>query len=592
MTMLTDVSVVRPLVLLLFLLGQIHEVHAGPDPTPTDWIPRFSEVLIEGTNVLLKAEDSQIRLFNAQFGNHSTSPIDNLKEKTRHHEQIKAACSVPDTVLSRYRNEYNSPVVWLCDLPDRIWFATGGYCGEGDDQPALNMGRLYSYSPGNGAVIQYPGALPRCSELAGLERAGNTLLAITLYQDEYSQSPGEVLVLDLEHIKSPPKLIRNPNPTGAVTAVSRYDKKCNCIWLVTGEGVERLTLDAWKWEQRYFDFEVTPDNRFALTLSSTRPSDEKMWLGRVLYNFPIEDLRGFITAWHQSAVLKNSDSRLRASLSLLPFYIAAIERTKDWEKDWTYGELMRLVAMHQDADSKPAARAYIEQVLRQPTKPSRKGEVISAAKRLGVDSRSLEAAHFNGLLIEYFSGSKTKYSYEKDVVRYAFEHPEYLPRLRDYYQTNIIAFDIEKSFLDTAKSYQMWQGYSVMAATIDEGLERMKHRSDLFRMCALNETPRDENKLLSILQARLETDAQAKLTNGAGWGEHNCIDASFYWINYGGLDQVHRRIDLMLATADAHREYGPLILEALNRRYSTSFKKIDEWKLWWNSTSPTTNSLR
>jgi hypothetical protein len=217
---------------------------------------------------------------------------------------------------------------------------------------------------------------------------------------------------------------------------------------------------------------------------------------------------------------------------------------------------------------------------------------MSAAKRLGVDAKNLEGTYFNDLLIEYFSGSKTKYFHEKDVVRYAFEHPEYLPRLRDYYQTNIIAFDIEKSFLDTAKSYQMWQGYADMASTIDAGLKRMKHRSDLFQMCASDDTPRNENKLSAILQARLETDAQAKLTNEAGWGEHNCINASFYWINYGGPDQVRRRIDLMLATADEHKEYSFLILEALNRKSATSFKNINEWRRWWNSSAPTPNSLR
>jgi hypothetical protein len=126
-----------------------------------------------------------------------------------------------------------------------------------------------------------------------------------------------------------------------------------------------------------------------------------------------------------------------------------------------------------------------------------------------------------------------------------------------------------------------------MASTIDAGLKRMKHRSDLFQMCAMDETPRNENKLLAILQARLETDAQAKLTNEAGRGEHNCINASFYWIGYGGADQVLRRTDLMLATAAARKEYAPLILEALNRRYATSFDNVDKWRLWWNSNSPT-----
>ena len=569
------------LMLSFIMFGYCCGAYAGADPTPTDWLPRFTKVSFDGDDVVFGNGYSQIRLRNRQFGNSPSAPINNLVEKQNSYVPKVAACSIPNAVLSKYPSQYRPAEIWLCDLPNRIWYATAGYCGESDDEPEVNQGHLFSYSPASGAITQYPGFLPECAELAGLVQINNLLVGITYYQSEYSQSAGSVVILDLANIKASSKILRNPHATGAIVGISPYDKQCDCLWFSTEKGIERLVINSGQWEQRYFDYEITPNNKFALTLSSKQPNDEKMWLGRVLYNYPIEDLRGFSKAWSQSPVLANSDSRLRASSLLLPYYIAAIERTNDWEKDWTYSELMRLVAMHQDPESKPAARAFIEKLLKQPTKLSRKGEVMSVAKKLGVDAKNLEGAYFNDLLVEYFSGSKTKYSYEKDVVRYAFEHPEYLPKLKDYYQTHTIAFEIEHSFLDTAKSYSMWQGYSVMASAIDAGLKRMKHRSDLFQMCASNDTPRNESKLLAILQARLETDAQAKLTNEAGRGEHNCIDASFYWINWGGQDQVRRRIDLMLATAAEHGEYAPFILEALNRKYGTSHQTIDDWKHWW-----------
>lgn len=586
-----SVSILRQLMLLLLLFVFLGSAYAGPDPTPTDWLPQFSKISFDGDDVVFGDGYSQIRLLNRQFGNLLGAQLNNFVEKQNSYVPKVAACSIPDAVLSKYPSQYRPAEIWLCDLPHRIWYATAGYCGESDDEPDVNQGHLFSYSPASGAITQYPGFLPECSELAGLVQINNLLVGMTYFQSEYSQSAGNVVILDLANSKAPPKVLRNPHATGAIVGISPYDKQCDCLWFATEKGIERLVINSGQWEQRYFDYEITPDNKFTLTLSPKQPNEEHMWLGRTLYNFPIEDLRGFSKAWSQSPVLVNSDSRLRASSFLLPYYIAAIERTKDWEKDWTYSELMRLVALHQDPDSKPAARAFIERMLQQPTRLSRKGEVMSAAKRLGVDAKSLESAYFNDLLTEYFSGSKTKYSHEKDVVRYAFEHPEYLPKLRDYYQTHTIAIEIEDSFLDTAKAYRMWQGYSVMASTIDAGLKRMKHRFDLFDMCALNETPRDEKKLLAILQARLETDAQAKLTNEPGRGEHNCVNASFYWINYGGPDQVRRRIDLMLATAAEHKEYSLIIFEALNRKYSTSSKDIDEWRRWWNSYTPPTNSL-
>lgn len=579
-------------ILPLLLFGFCSGSFAGADPAPTDWLPVFNNISFAGNDIVFDAAgETQIRLLDGQWGNSTSSPINTLTERRDSNVPKVKACSVPNEVLSKYRNGYNQPEIWYCDLPEMIWFASGGYCGEGDDDPESTQGHLFSYTPTSGVVVQYPGFLPKCAELAGLERVSNLLVAVTIYQGEYGQGAGDVIILDLGNQKAPPRVWKNPKPTGAVVGMSAYDKQCDCLWFATSEGIERLTVSNGKWEQRYFDFAISPDNRLVLTLSPQKPNDAKMWMGRVMHNFPIEDLRGFIKAWNQSPTPQYAEHPRTGSL-LLAFYIAAIERTKDWEKDWTYSELMRLVAMHQDPESKPAARAFVEKMLKQPTKLSRKGEVMSAAKRLGVDAKNLEGAYFNDLLIEYFSGSKTKYSYEKDVVRYAFEHPEYLPRLRDYYQTNTSSFDIERSFLDAAKSYRMWQGYAVMASSIDAGLNRMKHRSDLFQMCALDKTPRNENKLLAILQARLETDAQAKLTNEAGWGEHNCISASFYWINYGGPDQVRRRIDLMLATAAEHKEYSLIIFEALNRKYATPSKDIDEWRRWWNSNSPTTNSLR
>lgn len=579
------VSMRSRIFLLALMFGFCSGVHAGADPAPSDWLPVFSNIRLAGNDIVFEAKGPQIRLPNGQWASATSSPIKTLDERNNSYTPKVTDCSIPDEVLSKYKNGYNKPEIWYCDLPENIWFASGGYCGEGDEDPESTLGYLYSYTPTSSVVVRYPGFLPRCAELAGLIRVNNLLVGVSIYQGEYSQDAGDVIILDLSNLKAPPRILKNPKSTGAAVGMSPYDMQCDCLWFATAEGIERLTVSSGKWEQRYFDFEISQENQFILTLSPQKPNEEKMWMGRVIYNNPIEDPRGFISAWNLSPAPQYAEYPRTGPL-LLPYYIAAIERTKDWEKDWTFDSLIRLVAMHQDPESKPAARAFIERMIKQPTRLSRKGVLMFAAKRLGVDAKILEDAYFNELLVEYFSGSKAKYSHEKDVVRYAFEHPEYLSSLRDYYQTHTVAFEIERIFLDSAKAYRMWQGYSVMALTIEAGLKRIKHRSDLFEMCAMPDTPRSEEKLLAILQARLETDAQAKLTNEPGRGEHHCIDASFYWINYGGAAQVPRRTDLMLATAAAHKEYAPFILEALNRRYYASFKNLDEWRNWWNSIAP------
>jgi len=160
------------------------------DPWPTDWLPRFNKVRIDEHGIVFDAAVTQIRLRDGQWGNAAGSPINTMVQKQNIFVPRSTECSVPQEVLSHYKNEYREAEVLYCDLPDRAWFATGGYCGEGDEEPKLNQGHLYSYSAKSGKVREYPGFLPRCAELAGLVRINNKLVVVTLYQEEYSQVQG------------------------------------------------------------------------------------------------------------------------------------------------------------------------------------------------------------------------------------------------------------------------------------------------------------------------------------------------------------------------------------------------------------------
>ncbi len=573
----------------MLLLGFCDSVFAGADPTPTDWLPQFSKVSLVGSDIFFDAGIAEIRLFNGKFSSASSSPINNLVEKQNAYSPKKMACSIPDDVLAKYTNEYKPPEIMYCDLPGKIWFANGGYCGEGDDDPASNQGHLFSYAPASGKVIQYSGLLPKCAELAGLVRINNKLVLTTFYQEEYSQSAGSVLIYDLEQLTIPARVLSNPKPTGAVVGMSAYDKSCDCLWFATETGIERLTISSGIWEQRYFDYEITPDNRLVLTLSPNKPTDKKMWLGRVLFNYPIEDLRGFVKAWKQSAEQEESDSRIRISPMLLPFYISAIERTQDWEKDWTYSGLMRIVESHQDEKSKVVSRAFVGKLLNQPMKLSRKGEVVSLAKRLGLDhAKGLEDAYFDELLIEYFSAYQPDYSHSTNVVRIAFEHPAYLPRLKAFYLSHPTSIWVEKYFLDAAYSYNRWNEYYVVAGAINRGREHSKHTFQLLEMCNTASISRDrgDDLLLAILNARFETDPQAKFTIErkpdpmVGAAEDSCIDASNRWI-YGDDAQTRKRVIQMLEAAKLHKELSPIVLEILNKKFLKNFKNLNEWKRWW-----------
>jgi hypothetical protein len=387
-------------------------------------------------------------------------------------------------------------------------------------------------------------------------------------------------------VKSPPKVLRNPHSTGAVVGLSAYDKQHDSLWFATEEGIEQLTLNNAKWNQRYFDFEVTADNRLGITLSLQKPSDEKMWLGRILHNYPIKDLRGFVTAWQQATPPKYQ-GETRVSPLLLPHYMDAAINSRNWENDWIYRGLLYIISSHQDAPSKEVATVFIANELKRPQSLANRGELFVVAKKLGIPiTQEMRSAYFNDVLYNYFIRPKTNRWAKNNVVKIAFEHPEYLPQLRDYYRSHIITFDVEDGFLDEVRGYSSWPNYQVLADVINEGQTRFKYRRDLLEMCGRNETPRNENALLSILQARLETDSQAKYLDDPNVydGTERCIQASINWINYGGKDQVGRRVNLMLNVAIEHKELANIILEILNSRFNWTIHNIEEWKRQWTKT--------
>jgi hypothetical protein len=578
--MARNILVLRRFLLPLFLFVFWGCAYAGADPTPTDWLPRFYKIALDGSDVVIDSKITQIRLHNGQWENTSSSPINMLVQKQTDYFPRTESCSVPKEVLHRYENEYGHISIVSCDLPERIWFASGGYCGEGDDDPLYNQGQLYSFSPANGKVQEYRGFLPKCAEVAGMARINNKLVLATVYQGEYSLGPGKVLLFNLDDVKAHPKTLTNPHPTGAALAMSAYDSQCDCLWFATEEGVERLKESNGKWEQRYLDYEITPDNKFVLTLSSKKPSDDKMWLGRLLYSYPIEDLRGFLTAWNKSPA--SQYNRPRVGPLLLPFYIAALERTNEGWEDWSFAGLMNIIAAHQYNENQEVIRALMEKLLKQPMNLSRRQEVISKAETFGVgNAKELEDAYIDALLKDYFFRARANGTNVNDAVQISFEHQEYLPKLRDYYLTHTITFDVEKHFLDRVNQYNAWPGYEIMAEAVEQGRKRYEYRQGLLRKCTEIRPPFSDDKLLPILQARLETDAQAKFMNDLSLnGSDSCINVSRFWF-YGDEPTIRAKVALMLDTAANHKEFSSVVLDILNNKFSTHFQNIDEWKRWW-----------
>lgn len=292
----------RIFLLTLFAISMVEFAHAGADPTATDWLPRFYNIQLDQHRIRLNSDNEEFIFNSAELDKAASTPINLLAEKIVRQVQVTSQCSLPSGLLQKYRNENSEPRILICNDSEEAWFATSAYCGEGAiEDPGWNQGYLYSYTFATKEVKQYKEFLPSCAELVDLKKANNMLIGVTLYQSEYSQSAGEVITLNLTNRSAPPKTYSNPKATGAVVALSNYDSNCDCLWFTTEEGIERLTLGSGIWEQRYFDYKITPENQFVFTLSATKPDSEKMWLGKFIYNHPISDLKGFVSAWKQAA---------------------------------------------------------------------------------------------------------------------------------------------------------------------------------------------------------------------------------------------------------------------------------------------------
>ncbi len=305
-----------------------------------------------------------------------------------------------------------------------------------------------------------------------------------------------------------------------------------------------------------------------------------MWLGRILYRYPIENIRGFVSAWNRSPA--SVDDSPRIGPLMLPFYIAAIKRTQEDWSDWHFNELMRAIAAHQNRKSRATVRALIEKLLMQPLNLSRRKEVISSAKKFGdAGAGKLEGKYFDALLNDYFIRPIANRTNNNDAVDITFHQPKYLRKLRNYYLKHTMTFDVEEFFLGRVKQYSGWPGYDIMAPAVEQGRKRNEYRQGLLRKC-MEMRPLSDDKLLPILQARLETDAQAKFQSDPSrnrWG--SCIDASLYWIN-GDEATIKARAALMLAAAEKNKKFSRIVLEVLNYKFEKNFNSLKKWESWWS----------
>lgn len=586
---------VRFCLLLIIFAVTISDVLAGAEPTELDQFSSYRQLGLQGHDVVLQGK---IRMPNGNWDSLLNSNLNN-KESQKQRLAIPLSCSVPLQILKDFSLDKNAVATGsppdadtlYCDS-DRMWFASRAYCGEGDDSNnESGQAYLHSFDIHTGKVTTYQNFIPRCESISSLARIGNEMWATSYYQGEYESGGGSgVLVLDLSTgvARKAPREVMAHKFTGSYLSSIVYQEESGYVWISTSGGIDRYSVKDRKWEQRYFDINITPDNKLQLVLSANQPSKKKLWLAYQLYFYPIDDLNGFANAW-QKIELFGKDGMMKYNIpvvhgSLLPYYISALMNMDNRWSDYEFISLLNVIAAHQDGTGQ--IKSLLGRLLAEPMDTARRSAVVQVANRLGISNSSqLMDEQFESLLSGYFNnqGHASGNSLHS-MCEFAFHNVRYISTLNDYYISHEISdASTDRYFLDDCvRAYSMWQGYSALLPTVLKALNQNNDIENLAAMCSVfnqyaNPDYRQPRFVFPIINARYKTD---RFKNDRKFLA-SCVPAS-YWITNSADN-----IDELLNGIDAHPDLVPMAIDVLHELTGKKFDSIPEWRNWWKSNRKT-----
>lgn len=560
---------------LLVWLALFGNAIAGAEPTPIDQFPTIQIIEFSGNDIVF---ENRYQINNGNWDTWSGPFLDN-KDVNQYTPKARVlACSIPEDV----QRKYSEAQVIYCDS-DRVWFATSGYCEESQN----DQGVLYSYAPKTGAVSEYTGFIPKCNAFPSVTRIGNTLWATSVTPGEYGPGGGEVLIFDLSVRQAIAKRPPAHKFTGTPFYAIAYQPEYGYVWVATTRGIDRFSLKEQKWDQRYFDIEITANNKLKLILAKQAPPTRRLWLAYHLYFQPIEDMNGFARAWGKINAKELDKEWLSVPYThttLLPYYIAALQTMDEKWNDYGYVNLLRLIASHEDGSAQ--IRALLVKLNAQPMSQIRRSAVVELSAKYGLGGAGKSMGdHFESLMQDYF----TRGTGLLTMCEFAFKNVQYLPRLNEYYLTHNLLVETNNYFLDDCiRSHSSFPSAPLLLPSVVKALNQgdggkpievnSREARSLTAMCAIfnhyaKEDWRRPELVWPILKARSKSKADFAQK---GYGRA-CVSAS-YWITNRATG-----IDELLAGVDVHPELKQMAIDVLGEVTGKKFQGIPEWKEWWGS---------
>lgn len=551
----------------LFLALSMGTAFAGADPLPTSQFPTLRSIDAAGNDIVF---DKKYRLVNGEWQTWPNPHLDNKNPNKQSYKPKKFSCSIPSSVLQKYRNEVYRAEVLYCDI-DRIWFSISSYCSEG----ANAQGRLFSYQPVNASVTEYKDFIPHCESIESMVRVGNEIWTATVTPGEYGPYGGSgILVFDLKTNKLSDTQPKPTTLTDNVLNAIGYQPSTNTIWVATRAGLDRYLLGNKKWEHRYFDINISPDNKLHLVLSSSKPNVNRLWMAFHLYFYPIDNPTGFAKAWSTLGT-----DRLYPPvkhIKLLPYYISALLNMDEKWNDYSFVYLLKHIGKHKEGHQQ--IQKLLKKLAGKNLSTIRQSAVVELSAEYGMSgaNESMDA-HFIEMETKFFSTGKGL----RELCQFSFKNTKYLKELNDYYIKNTIHDDVNGNFLDNCvRVYSGWQGSEIFLPTILKALSRDDSWS-LTSICSMfnhysKSQLRVSEAIIPILTARLKMEPRIR----RNW-DTVCIPAS-YWIT-----NTATGINALLSEIHKHPELHTIAIDVLIEITGKQFSTITAWQNWWKRAQDT-----
>ncbi len=341
----------------------------------------------------------------------------------------RPTCEVPGWEGAADRQPY----ALICS-DSEAWFATEGYCVEGERAPGV----IFRQRSG-GRLESFPGWLPDCEyAVAAVRVAGELWLGTERPVEKYAPRVASGV---LAYAVGDPDAESTQFLADQIITGMAYDAGREAVWVLSVAGIHRYHVNTGRWQQAYYRYFVGDDDSLRLGLGETEPSPAERIMYEYLRVLPIRGKREFLQRWQS---LEEPPEQLGWTRSfppeLLPWYLDAAVYYREADdgqyelSDYVFSMLLEMILVHTREYGTLIAPAF--QALSQQEHSLVERKMIwQGLKQLELPYAEYETALQFDRLLRSMTDDLMQWQHLSDREQYTAlcgfvrRHPDYSPRL-------------------------------------------------------------------------------------------------------------------------------------------------------------------